>query len=66
MIKNAASALGIPEAEIQALLDNLVTNGQAMAATLFITCPDGSVLPIGDKANAPLFTWHDYTPPKLA
>ena len=50
------------EAEIQALLDNLVTNGQAMAATLFITCPDGSVLPIGDKANAPLFTWHDYTP----
>lgn len=66
MPKNAGNTLGIPEDEIQALLDNLVTNGLAMAATLFITRPDGSVLPIGDTANTPLFSWHDYTPPELA
>ena len=65
MMKNAGGPFEIPEADIRALLDGLVTNGLAIAATLFITRPDGSVQPIGDTANAPLFPWHGYTPPKL-
>ncbi len=65
MIANTGDALRIPVADLQAMLDNLVANGQAIAATLFITRPDGSVLPIGDTANAPLFPWHHYTPPEL-
>lgn len=40
MNTNNGDSLEIPKTDIQALLDNLVTSGQAIAATLFITRPD--------------------------